>query len=170
MDKNEKPLPRPPKTAFGRKRVGEEEGGQELLADRMAEAAAFGKLDEFLKHQIPDSEHARSLANMMMGMTGMIPQGTGTPPAGREGPAPDAVEDPAEHASPGVRAAVQAGDVQGLMELLRQEHLKRTGGKADAADEPPVPSAAPADELPAQEQAVLDGLIALAREHGVSPD
>jgi len=77
LSKKNKPLPRPPKTPFGRRRA-EPDGGQDLLADKMAEAAALGKLDEFISHELPNSEHARKLAEMMMGMTGMMP-GTGTP-------------------------------------------------------------------------------------------
>ena len=38
----------------------------------MAQAAAEGKLDEFLKQEMPDNEYARNLASMMMGMTGMM--------------------------------------------------------------------------------------------------
>jgi hypothetical protein len=70
----EKPLPKPRKAAFGRKKqFGQEEGQDALLADRLAAAMAEGKLEEFLKQEMPDNEYARSLATMMMGMTGMMP-------------------------------------------------------------------------------------------------
>src|SRR5512134_3924390 len=71
MADQERPLPKPPKTPFGRRKAGSEEKELDLLADRMAEAAAQGKLGEFLGAELPDSEHARALASMMMGMTGM---------------------------------------------------------------------------------------------------
>ena len=78
MSPNEKPLPKPPSTPFGRKRAGEQREEQEpLTADRMAAAMAEGKIEEFLKKEMPDNEHARKLANMMMGMSGMMPAGAG---------------------------------------------------------------------------------------------
>ena len=76
MSDKERPLPKPPNKAFGRKNNFEQgEDQSSLLADRMAAAAAEGKLDEFLKQEMPDNEYARNLANMMMGMTGMMPGG-----------------------------------------------------------------------------------------------
>ena len=77
MSEKEKPLPRPPKTPFGRKRRFE--GNEEdvsLMADRMGAAMAEGKLEEFLQREMPDNEYARTLAAMMMGMTGMMPPGS----------------------------------------------------------------------------------------------
>jgi hypothetical protein len=71
----EKPLPKPPTSAFGRKERPDQEDQTTLLADRMAAAMAEGKLDEFLKQEMPDNEYARNLATMMMGMTGMMPAG-----------------------------------------------------------------------------------------------
>lgn len=170
MDKHEKPLPRPPKTPFGRKRADPEQHDQALLADRMAEAAALGKLDEFLEHQLPDSEHARALASMMMGMTGMLPQAMGTAPVQQEQNASASPVDPSQDTPAGVREAVQAGDVKGLVDLLKQEHRKRVGGAGEAATEEREEAAPPAGEIPEQEREVLDQMIALAREHKVSPD
>ena len=174
MKKKDRSLPRPSKTPFGRNRAGEEENNQELLADRMAEAAALGNLDQLLDRELPDSEHARALANMMMGMTGMLPQESGPSPASPvEAAGPEPAERPSPDAPPGVREAVLSGDVQGLIEMLRQEHRKRSGGAetspAAAASEPPAASGA-AEGLPPEEKAVLDRLVALAREHRVSPD
>src|SRR5512140_91734 len=81
MSNEEKPLPKPPNTAFGRKKQFEQTDEQgALLADRMAAAMAEGKLDEFLKQEMPDNEFARNLATMMMGMTGMMPPGGGSAP------------------------------------------------------------------------------------------
>ncbi len=169
MEKNEKPLPRPPKTPFGRKRRSEDEEGQDLLADRMAEAAALGNLEALLNEELPDSEHARALANMMMGMTGMLPQGAGPSPARQEQAPQEPPETPAGEAPSGLREAVQAGDVRGLIAMLRQEHQKRTG----SGDAPPAQEEGQASEqegLQPQEREVLDRMIALAREQNVSPD
>jgi len=122
MSQNEKPLPKPPSTPFGRKRPSEQREGQEpLIADRMAEAMVAGKLEEFMKKEMPDNEHARKLANMMMGMTGMMPAGEGFPPvqpnaAARQGEVPPSSQQevPAE-----VVKMVHDGDVKGLMDILR---------------------------------------------------
>lgn len=173
MEKKDKPLPRPPKTPFGRKRSDQDEAGQGLLADKLAEAAAFGNLEAFLESELPDNEHARALANMMMGMTGMVPQGTGAAPAGPEQETPGPPDASTQGAPPNIREAVQAGDVKGLIDMLRQEHVKRTGGgedaqsheAAEAAAQPEAPQGAPIAE-----QEVLDQLIALARENNVTPD
>ncbi len=76
MKKKDNPLPKPPNSAFGRKNRFEQPDEQPtLMADRMAGAMAEGKLDEFIKQEMPDNEYARSLASMMMGMTGMLPMG-----------------------------------------------------------------------------------------------
>lgn len=170
MERNEKPLPKPPKTPFGRKRADPEEGGQELLADKMAEAAAFGNLDEFMERELPDSEHARALASMMMGMSGMLPQSGSPAPARPAQPAQEQSDGPSTTVPDAVREAVQAGDVKGLIEMLRQEHLKRSGSGEEARPEEPTGTAASQNELPAGEREVLDRLIAIARENNTSPD
>ena len=73
MSKQEKLLPKPPNTPFGRKRHFEEDESKDpLIADEMVQAMAEGKLEEFLKKELPDNEYARKLAEMMMGMTGML--------------------------------------------------------------------------------------------------
>src|SRR6266540_6002203 len=87
MADKDKPLPKPPNKAFGNKKRFEEEDDQStLIADRMAAAMAEGKLDEFIKQELPDNEYARNLVSMMMGMTGMLPMGGG--PASSPSPAP----------------------------------------------------------------------------------
>lgn len=76
MSNEERPLPRPKKTPFGINRdIGQGEEDAPLTADRMALAMAHGKLDEFIKNELPDNDYARTLAQMMMGMTGMMPSG-----------------------------------------------------------------------------------------------
>ncbi len=181
MADQEKPLPKPPKTPFGRKRAEEGAEGmrQPLMADEMAMAAAQGKLDEYMKEHLPDNEHARQLAMMMLsmsGMGGMMPPGGFPEPA--SGPADDqpkeavqeqAGEAPQEAEVPEeVMKAVHAGDMESLMGLLRQEHEKRTGRTI------PVPAAAPEpgfNTAPAGiEKEVLDQLLEIAAANNVTID
>ena len=140
MKKKDNPLPKPPNSAFGRKNRFEQPDEQPtLMADRMAGAMAEGKLDEFIKQEMPDNEYARSLASMMMGMTGMLPTGetptapppveqqpqtSGSVPAGQVLPTAEVPTEVLED----VRKAIEGGDVKGLMKLLQQEHSKRTPG------------------------------------------
>jgi len=184
MSQNEKPLPPPPSTPFTRKRAGMRSDEQEpLTADRMAQAMAEGKLDEFLQQEMPDNEAARKMATMMMGMTGMMPMG---------GPsmAPPALEqrslslevNPAEQISSAgevpedVRKAIESGDVKGLKELLRREYLKRTPGAtfdnseeaaAAAAAAPPPPQAS---GMPAIDKELIDAMIQIAKDNSVTMD
>ena len=180
----EKPLPKPPKTPFGRQRPDESAQDQgSLMADRMAVAAAEGKLDEFLKKEMPDNEYARNLASMMMGMTGMMPMAgaaTGMPAA------PDAQQpQPAETASPeqataaidvpeDVRKAIQSEDVQGLMDMLRREHQKRSPGEeplpAEASAAPSATSASPSSSQPQIDKNLIDALIQIAQDNNVTLD
>lgn len=164
MLKKNKPLPKPPKAPFGRqRRFEEDEENAPLLADEIAKAMAEGNLDEFMKHEIPDSEHARKLVSMMMGMSGMqTPENIS--------PKPEKKEDTARPATlpDDVLTAVQAGDVGSLKELLRSEHEKRTTGKEKPqrkkkAKEKP-------SELSSPEKRVLDELMKIASENNVSID
>jgi len=178
MSNKEKPLPKPPNTAFGRKKQFEQPEDQaSLLADRMAAAMAEGKLDEFLKQEMPDNEYARNLATMMMGMTGMMPPG-GAPasshaPENREQPlssenaasgqTPSAEEVPGE-----VRKAIQGGDVKGLMDLLRQEHLKRMPG--EETKPPEVAAVSQPVDQPTIDKELIDALIQIAKDNSVTMD
>jgi len=180
----EKPLPKPPKTPFGRQRPDESAQDQgSLIADRMAVAAAEGKLDEFLKKEMPDNEYARSLATMMMGMTGMMPMAGD--PAGMSA-APEAQQQQrAETASPeqataaidvpeDVKKAIQSEDVQGLMAMLRREHQKRSPGEEPLPQEvPPSPSTtstSPSSNLPMIDKYLIDALIQIAQDNNVTLD
>ncbi len=165
MSKKEKPLPKPPNTAFGRKKQFEQPEEQaSLLADRMAAAMAEGKLDEFLKREMPDNEYARNLATMMMGMTGMMPSGR-APSSENAASAqtPSAEEVPEE-----VRKAIQGGDVKGLMDLLRQEHQKRAPGEETKPSEAAAPSQ-PVDQ-PTIDKELIDALIQIAKDNSVTMD
>lgn len=178
MSKKEKPLPKPPHTAFGRKKqFGQEEEQGGLLADRMAAAMAEGKLEEFLKQEMPDNEYARNLATMMMGMTGMMPPG-GAPasphmPENREQPkssenAASGQTSSAEEIPEDVKNAIHGGDVRGLMDLLRREHQKRMPG-IETISEDDTAVAPPADQ-PMIDKELIDALIQIAKDNSVTRD
>jgi hypothetical protein len=180
MAKKDNPLPKPPNSAFGRKNRFEPPDEQAaLLADRMAAAMAEGKLDEFIKQEMPDNEYARSLASMMMGMTGMLPMGgapTTQPPVEQQpqssGGSPNervlpAVEAPAEVLE-SVRRAIEGGDVKSLKELLQQEHRKRTPGSESGTTE--EASAAPSPAEPVIDKDQVDALLQIAKDNSVSVD
>jgi|OpeIllAssembly_1097287.scaffolds.fasta_scaffold14232_1 hypothetical protein len=182
MSEKENPLPKPPKTPFGKRRAGEDEEGprQPLMADRMAMAMAEGRLDAFMKENLPDNEQARQLAMMMMsmtGMAGMMPQmgfsaldqkshvdasSDPKPEQGQEvGQETQVPED--------VMNAVHAGDMHQLMELLRREHQKRTGSEIP----PPPPNTAEMGVNTAPtgiEKEVLDQMLEIAVANSVTLD
>ena len=176
---NDKPLPRPASTPFTRKKSGENrEERESLTADRMAQAMAEGKLDEFINQEMPDNEYARNLASMMMGMTGMMPMGgapTATPTAEQQ-PQPSAAA--AEQVLPSadvppevlenVRKAIEGGDVKSLMGLLQQEHRKRTPGSEPVMTA--ETAAAPSPAQPAIDKDQVDALLQIAKENSVSVD
>jgi len=180
MSQNEKPLPKPTSTPFTRKRVGQHNDEQEpLTADRMAQAIAEGKLDEFLQQEMPDNEAARKMATMMMGMTGMMPMGgpsmAPTSPT-QEQPSPSREVNPAEQISSAgevpedVRKAIESGDVKGLKELLRREYLKRTPGATfDTSEEAAAPPPQ-ASVMPVIDKELIDAMIQIAKENSVTMD
>lgn len=182
MSEKENPLPKPPKTPFGRRRTGEEEEPrQPLMADRMAMAMAEGKLDEFMKENLPDNEQARQLAMMMMSMTGM---GSLMPPMGSPAPGQESTAEACADEQTGqmqetgqearvpedVMNAVHAGDMHQLMELLRREHQKRTG--SDIPSAPPSSAEGPGfNTAPAGiEKEVLDQMLEIASANSVTLD
>ena len=180
MTKKDKPLPTPPNSAFGRKNRFEQPDEQSaLLADRMAAAMAEGTLDEFIKREMPDNEYARSLASMMMGMTGMLPMGgapTAPPPVEQKPQSSESV--PAEQVLPtsevpnevleDVRKAIEGGDVKSLMKLLQQEHSKRTPGSDPCTTEELI--ATPPPDQPAIDKDQVDALLQIAKDNSVSVD
>jgi len=149
MPENDRPLPTPPRSRFGRDSQEEAGPASSMISDRMALAAAEGRLEEFLQHEIPEGDHARNLAVMMMGMSGMMP--TGMPaglPQDVSTPSPAA---PAANAQPAISpevppevlAAIQQGDVTNLTGILRAEHEKRSGpGAEEAPPDSPIPQEA----------------------------
>ncbi len=169
MSRKEKPLPKPPNRAFGgRKQFEQEEEQGALIADRMAAAMAEGKLDEFLKKEMPDNEYARSLARMMMNMSGMTPKHDEQPAP----QSPEKKEQPNEASSmevpEDVRSATRAGDIQGLMDLLRREHQKRAPGIETKPEE--GAAASPSAAQPTIDKDVIDALIRIASDNGVTLD
>lgn len=176
MSEKEKPLPRPPKTPFGKRRFDEWEESAPLIADRMAAAMAQGKLDEFMKDEMPDNDYARTLAAIMMGMTGMAPPG-GMPSAGGkieeghsgkgEGVKPSE-EVRSGQPSEDVINAARAGDVKGLMEILAREHKKRMPESgSDLAEEKEIQDSPGLSDI---ERKTLDQILRIASENNVSVD
>jgi hypothetical protein len=174
----ERPLPKPPSTPFER-RKGFERRDEEvpLMADHIASAMANGTLDEFLRQEIPDNEHARKLAMMMMSMTGMLPaedistakakepdRQSQTPAAGEPSQEmPSAVEPPED-----VCQAVREGDVKGLMGLLAKEYNARVSGvEAFTAGEKTIH---PSPDRTMIEKEIIDQLINIAAENSLSLD
>jgi len=169
MPKKEKPLPKPPSTPFGKKRPFENEKQEQLIADEMAAAMAEGKIDEFLKNNMPDNEHARKLAEMMMGMTGMMPESfTGSPSSGKEGPSDE--KSPEVKPAEDIVNAVQAGDLQGIMGLLAKEHARRTGSSITEVTHEAEKSVTPSSAEPAVDREIIDQLIKIASDNNISLD
>ena len=183
MTDKDKSLPKPPNKAFGNKKRFEEEDNQStLIADRMAAAMAEGKLDEFIKQELPDNEYARNLTSMMMGMTGMLPM-DGAPaaspsptpeqqPAASEqaGTGPEGQISPAAEGPEDLRRAIEGGDVKGLKDILRREYLKRTPGaepvmREEAAQPQPLSSG-----MPAIDKELIDAMIQIAKDNSVTMD
>ncbi|MGD1075310.1 MAG: hypothetical protein ABR903_04435 [Thermodesulfovibrionales bacterium] len=181
VPKEEKPLPKQPSTPFAKKRRFERSGEEgPLMADYMAAAMAEGTLDEFLRQEMPDNEHARKLAMMMMGMTGMLPP-EGIPSAeakgaeGAEGqPQMPSAGDPLQETTPAVGPpddvfkAVHEGDVTGLMGLLEREYNTRQPG-ADASATGAT-ERHPSSDQSMIEKEIIDQVIHIASENSLSLD
>ncbi len=171
--RNERPLPQPPKTPFGRpkpEQAAEEPGS--LIADRMAVAAAEGKLDEFLKKEMPDNEYARNLASMMMGMTGILSSPSVTAPAPPDNAAESVNEEPgimAQGVPEALKKAVRDGDVNELMGLLRREHRKRSGEERAPAEDKASHTLSVANQSTIDKE-IIDALILIAQENNVTLD
>jgi hypothetical protein len=177
MSKKEKDLPKPKKTPFGKKRHENEGQDDLLMADRMAMAAAEGKLDEYLEQEIPEGEYGKKLAMMMMGMTGILPQEGGLSAdeqaqripseAAQTGQAKE--QDAASAVPQDVVNAVQAGDVEKLKELLAREKQRRTPDTVEERGEGSVPEQC--QQSPSMiEKDMLDALMKIAFENKLSID
>ena len=198
MSESDRPLPTPPRSRFGRDSQEEAGPASGMVSDRMALAAAEGRLEEFLQHEIPEGDHARNLAMMMMGMSGMMPPPgvsgplpgapTGEPAVAAfvpaQPPLPDAPGGAAGAVPPEVLAAIEQGDVASLASLLRAEQERRTGEPfpgAGAAQPAPSPLATPGALPPAGagplaapragiDAAIVDELIRIAAANDVTVD
>jgi hypothetical protein len=172
MSKREKDLPQPKKSPSGRKRNEGEEQNDLLMADKMALAAAEGKLEEYLNQELPEGEYAKKLAIMMMNMTGTaLPQQGETPE-----PLKEAAESAETEEAEGAKAvpedvvkAVKAADVELLKGLLVREARKRDphSGEEQKEDES-VPQAK--ESGTGLEKGTLDDLISVASENNISLD
>jgi hypothetical protein len=176
MPKKDKPLPKSPSTPFRKKRSFEEDGKEPLMADQMAMAMAEGKLDDFMKEELPDNEHARKLAEMMMGMTGMMPSGfSGTPTPEKSARAPETEtagtdeDEPAVTPPDDVVNAVKGADVNGLMQLLKREHRKRHGDEAEPVEESNK-DAHTSQPQASIEKDILEQMFNIAKDNNLSLD
>ncbi|GAB4410873.1 MAG: hypothetical protein OHK0032_06660 [Thermodesulfovibrionales bacterium] len=172
MPRKKKHLPVPPKTPFGRNRLYDEsQKDVSLTADRMAEAMAEGRIEDFFQSELPQGEHAKKLASMMLTIMGMtLPAHTASANPASEG------ERHQEGVSDGIKTetipeevvdAAQSGDVRGLMEMLKKEHEKRMGhSHGKTLEEKPSEEFRHASEsISIQEKDVLDKLIKIASKN-----
>jgi hypothetical protein len=175
MSAEDRPLPEPSSRAFGKKKPFETSDGKPLMSDQIAMAAAEGRLEQFMKDEVPDSDHARKLVSMMMGMTGIMPSegimglqaGTDTPadkPCGSETDTENIPSGPPED----VLKAMSTSDVKGLKDLLKREHTKRTPDPESAAE--PEESRPPDNTLPLAEKDAIDNLLKIASDNNLTPD
>ena len=180
MSKKERDLPEPGKTPFSRKRTEYEGQNELLMADRMALAAAEGKLKEYLEQEIPEGEYAKKLAMMMMGMTGVLPPGGEIPVTeGDQGRSSESAQtgQTEEIGSGGdatavpedVVKAVQSGDVEKLKELLAREKQRRDPHSVEACNEERNSEQRPQSEA-ILEKDMLDALLRIASENNLTID
>lgn len=177
MSKKERSLPKPAKTPFSRKRPENEGQDDLLMADKMALAAAEGKLDEYLEQEIPEGEYAKKLARMMMGMTGILPQ-EGDLPVDEEAlrtsseaaETGQVQEDEAVSAVPeDISNAVKAGDIEKLKELLAREKQRRDPDSGEMSGEA-LKDSQPQSPPSMIEKDMLDSLMKVAFENKLSID
>jgi hypothetical protein len=161
MPKKEKPLPKPPGAGGKARRYAGEGEAAPLTADRIAQAISEGRLEEFMKTEIPDNKYAGKLVSMMMGMTGMVPPEIPQSGAPRE-EKQDVAPPPGD-----LREAVDAGDVKGVFEILRREHEKRSSSPGHT----PEPADEEAKTGPSSlEKQLLDDLMKIAADNSVTLD
>ena len=177
MSKKERDLPEPGKTPFSRKRPENEGQNDLLMADRMALAAAEGKLSEYLEQEIPEGEYAKKLAMMMMGMTGLLPPGgelsmTDENKGGASGSAQAELteEGGGTPAVPeDVVKAVQSGDVERLKGLLAREKQRRGPQAVEACGDEMTAEQRPPSEA-VLEKDMLEALLKIASENHLTID
>jgi len=138
------------------------------MADRMVAAMAEGRLDEFMKQELPDSEQARTLAMMMMGMSGMMPP-QGLPSVQKNEPQGESGNPPSEPPDEVVKAAKE-GDVKGLMEILQREHKQRSADTVTEEDIAPENADETSPSVGKAEKETLDQLMDIASRNNLSMD
>jgi len=175
MSKKERDLPKPEKTPFSRRRPENKGPDDLLMADRMAMAAAEGKLNEYLEQEIPEGEYAKKLAMMMMGMTGMLPQEGVSVSDQQKSSASEEVETEQDFAGSVVPAvpedvveAVKTGDAEALKELLARERQKRSSCSVETDDK--VQSDETQSSPSMIDKEMLDSMINVAFDNNVSID
>lgn len=175
MSGKDKSLPKPPNTPFGRKkRFENSESTPPLIADKMAMAMAKGSLDEFIQEELPDNEHARKLAEMMMGMTGMTDMmSSGKPVSDKKKSDTNPVQAKGGKSSfdqppEDVVNAVKSGDVQELTDLLKREHNKRSPNSV--TDNVKDKKKKPASSQATIEKATIEQMIKIAADNDLSID
>jgi hypothetical protein len=176
MSKKKKSLPTPSKTPFGRKRYLEESNREEhLMADQIARALAEGKLNEYLQNELPDSEYAVKLAEMMMGMTGIVPTKDVSAQSDKDdGKKPkkrlsEKVTSPQIPPHDVLRAA-RTGDIKGLTQLLEREHKKQHTKSKKRRVKTEKPHSVLSHTTPAVEKELIDQLIKIASDNNISLD
>lgn len=194
MPKDKRPLPKPPKTPFGRKGPGSDLEDEELVADKMGMAMAKGEMDSFVEKELGGNENAARLASMMAGMTGM---GQAFAPPSGQAPkeaASGVTGRPEDTGGPGadpeikgiapsdeIMKATMSGDVKKLTALLKEAaskhgteagsaHPKETAKQAIKETEPTAGDEAEARDIPFMEKLLLEQLIKMAKENDVSVD
>ena len=179
MSKKEKPLPKPSSTPFSRKRTAaENENSEPLMADQMAMAMSAGKLEEYLQKEMPDNEHARKLAEMMMGMTGMMPdgdfQGKSVSKKDRRpqkaDPKANDNKEAAAQPTEEILNAAHAGDVNSLVELLEKEQNKRSGQSDTGTAKNKKATGSSSSVSPLIDKKIIDRFIKIAFANNLTLD
>ncbi len=179
--KKERPLPRPPRKKAEQGFSGREEAGG-LMFDKLQEAIAQGKVEEFMKENMPEGQYARKLAEMMMGISGSTlafrPEG----PEGKEGNGPGMKEDEAERpmlkVPKDVFQAAMEGNVNTLADLLKGEQVKtgaplqKKKGMPPHEKEKEQPEGKEREEKSGSllEKEVIDSLLEISVDNNLSMD
>ncbi len=167
MPKKKRQLPEPPGGPFGRRRPFEERVEAPHTADRLAAALMEGRVEEFMDKEFGDVPHAKELAMMMLGATGMMPSPAKTKaekPSSRKKPVGTGKKKKSGEspkASERVMRAAEKGDLETLGNLLAGELRKRSGGESPKKKGPKETHFDKAD---------IDTILEIAARNNVSVD
>lgn len=170
MPRKEHALPEPPRD---KKRVRESSGKEKdgLIFDKLQEAMAGGRLEKFIRENIPGGEYARRLTGLMMGMSGMPPRHGAEEKKGADKSKNKMEELPAD-----VLHAVREGNAEKLQGLLEREQERRSGlgrgKKKEEAAGDAMAGQANAVQSPDSliEKEVIDNLMEIGVDNGLSMD